>query len=100
MINQIQVPSKDVTERLPLIWVLENPNLIISNVTVTCTTERGIDPTPYNVLVGTPTITGTKIVQFVQGGVSGVLYRIYLTGTLLDGTIFTFTTFLPVQNIA
>jgi hypothetical protein len=41
--------------------------------------ERGTDATPSAMLLGSPTIVGTTVQQWVQGGVLGVSYRLAFT---------------------
>ncbi len=49
---------------------------ITSIVSVTVTVEEGVDPTPMAILNGAAAISGTAVLQPVQGGVYGVRYLI------------------------
>ena len=55
------------------------PTETISSVVgsaMTCTVWSGVDPTPSAVISGTATISGTKILQNITGGVVGTIYAL------------------------
>lgn len=43
--------------------------------------QAGTDPTPANLLSGSPVISGTMVQQFVQGSVNNVSYHLRAHGT-------------------
>lgn len=48
----------------------------ITSVTyVTPSTHKGVDTTPTNVALGEPVVSGTDVLQRMQAGVSGVVYK-------------------------
>lgn len=49
---------------------------ILSAQTVTCVVVSGTDPSPDNVKLGLPTIDGPFVVQKVQPGVVGCVYKL------------------------
>jgi hypothetical protein len=48
----------------------------LSLPTVTCVVLSGVDASPAAVLVGSPTVVGTTVVQKIQPGVVGCVYKL------------------------
>lgn len=64
------VVSCDFAKRLP-----HGVGLGTGTAEVTVTVLSGSDGNPEAILSGSPTISGTKVLQFVVGGVDGVTYK-------------------------
>jgi hypothetical protein len=70
----------------------------ISTATSSVIVIDGTDGSASSLLSGSPTISGTKAVQRVQGGVAGVTYRLIVTiTTSLSNTLVAIGD-LPVTN--
>lgn len=67
----------------------------ISTVDVQCTVHSGTDPTPGDLLVGPPQITGTDVLQRAQGPVAGVTYHLRCAATLDSGRVLVNAAYLP-----
>lgn len=51
----------------------------INSASCTVQVKDGTDANPNNIKVGSPAISGTKVVQRISGGLSGVTYRLEMT---------------------
>ncbi len=51
----------------------------ISSASCTIQVKDGADPNPNNIKVGSPSISGAKVVQRISGGLNGVTYRLEMT---------------------
>jgi len=56
--------------------------------TCTAIVKDGTDPDPTAILVGSPSISGSKASQRIAGGISEVTYRIEMTITTSQGNIY------------
>ena len=97
MAQAIYLAVKETQEIIPLIWNLENRTPV--SATVTVTTELGIDPSPSNILGIGPIISGSECIQYIEGGIRGVTYRIELVANLSDSTVYVGIAYLPVQDL-
>lgn len=52
-----------------------NGTTINSVIYVTPSTYKGTDAAPANVALGAPVVSGTDVLQRMQGGLSGVVYK-------------------------
>jgi hypothetical protein len=59
---------------------------------------NGVDPSPSAILSGSSTIVGTKVLQRIVGGVSGVTYRLVATVTTSAGNTLLAIGDLPVYS--
>jgi hypothetical protein len=67
--DEIKLAKFDFTDEVDASATLTSP-------TVVCTVHKGTDPTPANVLVGSPVVSGKEVHQKVQPGVVGVTYKL------------------------
>lgn len=91
---------KGTTEIVPLTWIFTDATANISTAVVTVSVANGVDSSPSALLLGSPTITNVspvQVVQKVQGGLDGVLYKFLLTTTFADGTVNENVVYLPVS---
>jgi hypothetical protein len=58
----------------------------------------GTDPFPFSVLAGSSVISGTTVIQRVQGGLNGVTYRLVATITTSMGNTLVALGDLPVYT--
>lgn len=58
----------------------------------------GVDASPSSLLSGGASITGTKVYQWVTGGVAGVTYRLVMTVTTSAGSTLVAIGDLPVYT--
>lgn len=56
----------------------------------------GADPNPQAIVVGTPTVGGTKLFQWLGGGVAGTIYKLRILALTLDGQQLAMTSYLAV----
>lgn len=82
-IQPIELPGKYVDERVVIscdfakrINTVLGVGLASGTASVTASVLTGTDPSPSSILSGSPSISGTKVLQFVIGGVSGVTYKL------------------------
>ena len=67
-------PEKIKTIKFP--FARELGGATIASVTsVTPSTFKGVDPSPGAVVMGGPVISGTDVLQRMQGGLDGVVYK-------------------------
>ena len=98
--NSKSLPSKNTTEIIPLSWIFEDPTTSVVNVTVTVTVARGEDALPLAILYAPASVKeGRTVVQVISGGLPGVVYKIVMSATLADGTVYDYTAFLPVVDV-
>lgn len=63
---------------------------------VTCTVWSGVDASPSNVVSGTASVSGTKAVQTLTGGIAGVIYKLVCVVVTSLGQTLTLTGYLAV----
>jgi hypothetical protein len=71
----------------------------IATVAVQCTVHSGTDASPQDLLVGLPQISGTDVLQQVQGNVSGVTYHLRCLATLNSGRVLVAAGYLPCVTL-
>jgi hypothetical protein len=69
-------------------------------VSATCVVEvkEGTDPSPNDIIVGSPSISGSKVAQRIKDGLDGVIYRLEMTTTTSVGNVYTIVGDLPVLS--
>lgn len=70
-VNERVVVTCDFAKRLGLGVALDDGTAV-----VTATVLTGTDPNPSAILSGVPSVSGSKVLQFVIGGVNGVTYKL------------------------
>ncbi len=70
-VNERVVVSCDFAKRLG-----QGVNLDDGTAVVTATVLEGVDANPSAILSGLPSVSGSKVLQFVIGGVTGVTYKL------------------------
>lgn len=75
------MPTKDPSESVVVEFDFEGELTSIVSAVVTNTVHDGSDASPSSMLYGTPQIDGTKVLHRVQGGVSGVTYKLRCVAT-------------------
>ncbi len=83
-IDPILLPGKYVNERVVVSCdfakrLAAGVGLAAGTATVTATVLTGADPSPSAILSGSPSISGTKVLQFVIAGLDGVTYKLVFT---------------------
>ena len=71
----------------------------IAAATVACTVHSGTDAAPQDLLVGPPQVSGTTVLQQVQGNVSGVTYHVRCLATLSSGRVLVAAGYLPCVTL-
>lgn len=103
IIDSLTTPSfspKDPGETVFLAFdfsALMTTGLTLSTPVCTAVTRSGTDAAPSAVLSGSPTITGSKLVQRVTGGVALATYAIKAQVDASDGSRFVLVGLLPVR---
>jgi hypothetical protein len=73
----------------------------ISTATCTVQVRDGTDPNPNAIKVGSPAISGPKVVQRITGGLTGVIYRLEMTVTTSLTNVYTIVgdlaVYLPIE---
>jgi len=73
----------------------------ISTASCTVQVKDGTDSNPNNIKVGSPAISGTKVVQRITGGLNGVIYRLEMTITTSLTNVYTLVgdvaVYLPIE---
>lgn len=70
-VNEKIVVSCDFAKRLPI-----GVSLAAGTASVTAEVLTGVDASPSAILSGAASISGSKVLQFVINGVSGVTYKL------------------------
>ena len=70
----------------------------ISTASCTVQVKDGVDTSPSDIKVGSPSISGALVVQRVTGGLSGVVYRLEMTVTTSLSNVYTLVGDLPVYT--
>lgn len=71
----------------------------LSSATVSCTVVTGgADPTPANLLIGEPDISGTDVKQRVHGGINGITYRLRAQASDNVGNVHVIKTRMLVRD--
>ena len=68
----------------------------ISAASMNVEVVQGTDSSPLAILVGTPTINGSRVAQRISGGLDEVTYRLELTITTSFSNVYTTVADLPV----
>jgi hypothetical protein len=73
----------------------------ITATLATCEVQRGVHATPAAVLLGLPTVVGSKVYQRVQGagGLADVQYHIRMRAELADGRARVLAGILPITKL-
>lgn len=84
--NQIILPIKATGETVPVSVNFSDRLQFGENINGAATSAfvfAGTDPTPGNILSGSPTFNANTLTQVITGGVAGVIYTIVflVTGT-------------------
>lgn len=66
---------------------------------VTPSVFKGTDPNPGTVLLGAAVVSGTDVLQRIQGGVSGVSYKFRCKVTDSNGNVHVVTDWLTVKTL-
>lgn len=68
--------------------------------TASCTIQvkDGSDPSPNSIMVGSPAISGSVVVQRISGGLNGVTYRLEMTVTTSLTNVYTLVGDLAVYS--
>jgi hypothetical protein len=94
--HQVQ-PLMTVSESITL-WFDFISKLVpgdrISTATFGVTVYSGIDPNPSNILVGVPSVIGTRVSQAFSGGVAGVIYLVTCRITSIAGATPALTSYV------
>ena len=70
----------------------------INSASCTVQVKDGSDSSPSAILVGTPAISGSQVVQRVSGGLNGVTYRLEMTVNTSLTNIYTLVGDLAVYE--
>lgn len=95
-------PDKDPAESL-LVATFAYANELqagesIASAAITCTVLSGTDPSPASMLVGSPQISGSNVLQNFSGGVDGVTYTLRCVATMSPtGRVLVRAATLPVR---
>lgn len=82
--NQLIFPAKGIGETQPYVVNFSDRlqfGEAINGAATTASVFAGTDPTPVNILSGSPTYTSTTVTQLITGGVAGVIYTVVFTVT-------------------
>jgi hypothetical protein len=80
--------NKDPLETVPVIFDFVNLTATPASPVVTVVVASGTDGNPSAILSGSPTVSGTKVQQFVTGGVNNVSYTLTCKVTPGDGSVY------------
>jgi len=69
----------------------------ISGPATAISVHDGTDASAASVLSGAPTVSGTKVLQQVVGGVAGVTYKVRAQADASDGQRYVLAGLLPVR---
>jgi hypothetical protein len=73
----------------------------ISTASCTVQVKDGTDPNPNDIKVGSPAISGPKVIQRISGGINGVIYRLEMTVTTSLTNVYTLVgdvaVYLPIE---
>lgn len=98
----MRLPPKDPAETKMLRFVFGADladGETIASVTVSAATEAGVDASPANVLMGSPTVSGGDVLQRVHGGLAGCDYRLRCLATTSAGLVHLASGCLPVRPL-
>lgn len=70
----------------------------ISGQVVTAVVFSGEDPSPENILFGSPTLANNTVTQIVTGGVPGVIYQLVAVATTSNDNMYTKGAKLAIVN--
>lgn len=68
----------------------------LSSAVCTVSVFSGVDSAPGSILSGLCSISGTKALQKVTGGVAGCIYKVFCTATTSLGNTITIATYLAI----
>lgn len=96
----ITLPPKDPREVIPLTVDFSRLGITPLAPVVTVTHERGTtDNSPSSMLSGSPVVTGNTVVQRIQGGTIGAVYKIVCRVNASGGEHYVEGGFLPVRDV-
>ena len=70
----------------------------ISSASCTVQVKDGSDSNPSAILVGSPAISGSQVVQRITGGLDGTTYRLEMTVTTSSTNVYTLVGDLSVYT--
>jgi len=70
----------------------------ISSASFVVEVVQGSDSSPSSIIVGTPAINGSRVVQRIQGGLDQVTYRLEMSVTTSLTNVYTLVGDLPVLS--
>lgn len=92
--------NPSATELFTVDFARQMPDVATISAALACqaVVMEGTDPTPASILSGAATFNGTKVSQWVTGGVDGVRYRLTFRCTLTSGQTLAETVDLWVRS--
>ena len=81
--------SEDRSLTVDFSSILASGETITEIISMSANVQSGSDPSPQNILSGSPTVNATNIVQMITGGVQGTLYMISVTVSTSSGEVLT-----------
>lgn len=88
---------KDPGEIIPLTFDFEHLTATPSNPAIAVTRHSGsADANPATILLGSPQVIGTSVVQKITGGVDGTTYKLVCEAVAPDGCKYRIPGKLPV----
>lgn len=94
-------PEKDPAESFPVGFDFSGDMAAMETVTgvaLTVTVLRGTDAAPEAMLLGAAQMAGTRVMQSITGGVTGVIYAFKCVATTSAGQTLVRAARLPVSN--
>lgn len=97
--NRVVFAAKPLTERVERIFdftsILEEGEELGSAV-VTASVFSGTDADAADIVVGTPTIDGPRVIQDFQDGVEGVVYTVLCQAGTCNGQLHSLAAYLAI----
>lgn len=75
------MPIKDPTESVVVEFDFDGEMESVTSAVVTATVHSGTDANPSGILYAAPQVSGDKVTQRIQAGVSGVTYTLRCEAT-------------------
>jgi hypothetical protein len=69
----------------------------ISSAVVSASVYAGVDPLPANIILSTPTITGSVVAQGITGGIMGTIYELLYAATTSLNQVIEISAYLAVE---
>lgn len=92
-----QFSPKDPGEIIPLTFDYVNLTSLPSSPAIAVSRHSGAtDANPAAILLGSPQVVGTKVVQKITGGVDGTIYKLVCEAAAPDGCKYRIPGKLPV----